>query len=243
MNALILAAGRGSRLGDITKDQPKGLTELAGRTLISRQINVLKSAAITHIAAATGYQSKKIEQNIPQCFYNQHWQNSNMVTSFLCCHEFLTNRTTIVSYSDIIYSANTVRLLKESQGDIVICYDPNWLWQWQQRFDNPLDDAESFTIDDAGYLLDIGQSVAVLDDIQGQYMGLFKLTASGYLSIKSILDPMTEDQVSALDMTSLFRLLLDQNIKISLCKNTDFWFEIDNQHDLACCEKHMTRLK
>ena len=55
MNAIILAAGRGSRMKNLTSDKPKCLVQLNGKTLIQWQLDALNQAGISNIAVVTGY--------------------------------------------------------------------------------------------------------------------------------------------------------------------------------------------
>jgi len=60
MDLLILAAGRGSRLGELTDEMPKGLLKINGKSLIQRQIDIIKKELeIEKINIATGYKSEK----------------------------------------------------------------------------------------------------------------------------------------------------------------------------------------
>ena len=83
----------------------------------------------------------------------------------------------ITSYSDIVYSVDTITKLINF-SDIVITYDPNWLWQ--MRFNNPLSDAENFRLD-GDRLIEIGLKASSIEEIEGQYMGLLKFTPAGWL--------------------------------------------------------------
>jgi choline kinase len=58
--ALILAAGRGSRLGALTVHRPKCLLPLAGETLLSRQLRLLDEAGIHDVVVVAGYRAADI---------------------------------------------------------------------------------------------------------------------------------------------------------------------------------------
>ena len=77
--AIILAAGRGSRMGDLTKDKPKGLVGRPGRTTVESQLTNLTKVGVDEIIIVTGYLAKGFDKlNIPTIF-NSEWNSSNMV--------------------------------------------------------------------------------------------------------------------------------------------------------------------
>ena len=55
MKAIILAAGRGSRMQNLTQKQPKCLVNLRGKALLDWQLEALRAAGISEIAIVTGY--------------------------------------------------------------------------------------------------------------------------------------------------------------------------------------------
>jgi UDP-N-acetylglucosamine diphosphorylase / glucose-1-phosphate thymidylyltransferase / UDP-N-acetylgalactosamine diphosphorylase / glucosamine-1-phosphate N-acetyltransferase / galactosamine-1-phosphate N-acetyltransferase len=60
--AVLLAAGRGKRLGALTTDMPKPLLDVAGAPLISHVVDALAGAGLTHFIVVTGYLSDRIER-------------------------------------------------------------------------------------------------------------------------------------------------------------------------------------
>ena len=64
MKALIIAAGKGKRLKDITKKTPKPLISLLGLSLIERVILTAKQAGIDEFFIVTGYLGEKIKEKL-----------------------------------------------------------------------------------------------------------------------------------------------------------------------------------
>ena len=60
--AVLLAAGRGKRLGDLTADTPKPLLDIAGSPLISHIVDAFVGAGLANFVVVTGYRSEQIEQ-------------------------------------------------------------------------------------------------------------------------------------------------------------------------------------
>ena len=63
MKAIIIGAGRGSRLGDLTKELPKNLVDVNGKSIIQRQIDVFQNNGIKEIIVVTGPNKDKFQLN------------------------------------------------------------------------------------------------------------------------------------------------------------------------------------
>jgi len=203
--------------------------------LIEWQLDALRDAGIEQIAIVRGYLANRFPFSVSY-FENPRWHESNMVASLLAAHEWLRCYACIVSYSDIVYSKESVAALMQSRGDIVISYDPEWLALWQARFADPLSDAETFRIDDMGILLEIGNRSQCAADIQGQYMGLLRFTPRGWQQVTDFMSRQSPAQRDRMDMTSLLQQLLRDEVEISAVPCQGRWFEVDSQRDLDLYE-------
>ena len=61
-SGIILAAGRGSRMGGATSNQTKCMTEISGKSLLQWQIESFEAAGINDIAVVTGYLSSTLQE-------------------------------------------------------------------------------------------------------------------------------------------------------------------------------------
>jgi len=234
MRAVILAAGRGSRLGHLGDDRPKCFVELEGKPLIERQIAALQRGGVDEIGVVRGYRAAMIEFPDLSYFANERWAETNMVMSLVAAAPWLRAGPVIVSYGDIFYRNELVRGLADAPGQLVISYDRAWRRLWTRRFANPLADAETFRIDAAGQLLEIGGKTTQIDDIEGQYMGLLKFTPPAWSAVEALLSTLDAPIRDRLDVTGLLRrLLASKELPIGTFGTDGQWGEIDNPQDVA----------
>ena len=239
MQSLILAAGRGSRINELTQNVPKCLIDFNRKPLLRWQLNSLKKYSDSTIIVG-GYSINKIKKYVHglpgiEIIMNKKWESTNMLYSLMCAREKLKKKDTIISYSDIFYSTKAVEKLYNSKDEIAILYDPNWQKLWTQRFKNPLDDAESFKVDDNFYLLEIGNKLKNMSNCIGQFMGLLKITKEGW----SLVEKITKNynvKFDNIDTTSFINYLLKKNIKIKAIPSYESWGEVDTYNDLKLYE-------
>ena len=234
MKAIILAAGRGSRMENLTDERPKCLTELEGKALLDWQLEALHAAGVDQIAIVTGYKRECLQARNLKEFHNAHWQNTNMVSSLACAEKWLESEACIVSYSDIFYEAKAIQSLMASDKPLAITYDANWLELWTRRFGDPLLDAETFRITKQGRLSEIGNKPSSLGEIQGQYMGLLRFTPKGWAEVKRIRLSLPDTVRDKMHMTgTLQKIIESKNIEIEAIRYDGDWGEVDSADDLA----------
>jgi len=237
MRAVILAAGRGSRMGALAEDRPKCLVELAHKPLIRHQIAALRSGGVPAIGIVRGYLGHMIDIEDVTYFENPHWAETNMVMSLVAAATWLRSDPVVISYADIFYRRGAVRELVASSGDLVVAYDRNWRSLWTRRFVDPLSDAETFRTDARGNLIDIGKRTTQIDDIEGQYMGFLKFTPKAWRAVEAVLAAVDTKTRDSMDMTTLLRALLGTGFPIRTVAIAGRWGEIDSASDLELYEK------
>ncbi len=236
MKAIILAAGRGSRLGGLTGERPKALVTFNGVPLVERAIRSLRAGGITEIGIVAGYRSSMLAPYADRLFMNLKWDTTGIFHSLSTACEWLDSQPCLVSYGDIFYSPELVAAMVQKDEDIDVAFDPHAVKLWHQRFDCPLDDMERFVINN-GRVAEVGHPAETLAQIQGQYMGLFKLRPRGWHSLKSRVERLKVSQREQVDMTSVFALLIEAGVRIGGTPTTDPWGEIDRPSDVQLYER------
>jgi choline kinase len=234
MRAIILAAGRGSRMQRLTDERPKCLVELRGKTLLELQLAALREAGVDAIAIVTGYKRELLVGRGLVEFYNPRWAETNMVSSLACAESWLLADTCIVSYADIFYDSSAVRLLMDCSAPLAVTYDSNWLASWQDRFGDPLLDAETFRLKPDGTLSEIGNKPQSIREIDGQYMGLLRFTPASWGEVTRVRAALTELERDTMHMTGTLQKIIDAGrMPVRAVRYERSWGEIDSPGDLS----------
>jgi choline kinase len=235
--AIILAAGMGTRLRPYTENLPKCLVSVSGKSLLQRQVAVLNSCGVTEIFVVGGYKAEKFEESGFRLVLNHNWRETNMLNSLFAVEQDF-DEDLIIAYGDIVYSQHILSSLLASREDIAVAIDLNWRRYWSQRMENPELDVESLRLDMHGRIIEIGLQPRSLDEVEGQYMGLFKLSTNGWRAFRERYDALgrcgAESRLERdrMAMTSFLNRLIAQGVCIMSVLNTWAWVEVDTVSDL-----------
>ncbi len=122
--ALILAAGRGSRLGSQSRGLPKPLLDVGRKTLAEHQLEALSMAGVGPVGMVVGYAADEVERalgNQVEYLHNRRWATTNSLYSFTLAREWVTGDLLILNCDVLLDPEILDRLL--ARGGNCLAYD------------------------------------------------------------------------------------------------------------------------
>jgi choline kinase len=188
LTAVLLAAGRGKRLGS---DGPKCLVEVAGTSLLERHLAHLAAAGIGRVTVVTGYAADQIEKALKEIDgrrgtaplleittrFNEQYVHGSIV-SLQCAIDRLTDRGGLWMDADVLYPAALLaRLVASPHGNCVLL-DGRSSEQGEEMMLAVKDDR----------VRRIARRVGSGWDLVGESVGFFKVDPNGAAAMKQVLD-------------------------------------------------------
>jgi len=251
IKAIILAAGRGTRLFPYTKDLPKGMLNLNGKTIIQRQIELFRKYDITNIIIVTGHYAAKIKYEGVKYFHNENYTNTNMVNTLFCAEDILFGNV-IITYADIIFSEQILKSLIDFKNSIGVAVDKNWKNYWMVRYGKINHDTESLLIKN-NKIVNLGIPDCKPNDCYSQYICLIRLNKVGseilknqyYNSMKSRSNIIlqSKNDFNNMYMTDLLMLIINSGEIIEPISVNNGWLEFDTVDDYELFINQNTMLK
>ena len=240
MKMIILAAGKGTRLWPLTKNKPKCMVEYMGKCIIDSLLETALVCNIDSIALVNGYKSDVLREYLKKykikIYTNERFETTNMVSSLFCAKDFLDDDL-IISYSDIVYSKEILQKFIDSNVDFGVIVDKNWRELWDQRMENPIMDVETLKIKN-DCIIEIGKRPRNYEEIEGQYIGLIKISKSALRKVIDFYNKLDKDKIydgkdyDNMYMTSFIQLVIDNLMDVRPIFIEGGWAEIDTIDDL-----------
>ena len=237
MKCIILAAGLGKRIKNVTKKQPKCLIKINNETLLSRQIRLFRSLNIKKITVIRGFKADKISFNFVKYVFNKNFKTNEQLDSLICAKKEF-NQDILVTFADIIYDLSIVKKISKSTlGDIVLGVDRNWKERYKFRYDHPFNQADKVKVDKEFNITNIGKKIS-LDDTNAEFLGIFKLTKKGCkLFLKNYFKIKKEKKTNKMQIHNFIQYMINNNNEIKACFINGRFMEIDTQNDLKIAKK------
>ncbi len=186
MRAIIIGAGRGSRLEHLTDEVPKTLVEVLGRPMLDQVLDALAFAGFTRdrIVFISGYKADVVKARYPDLTYvdNVAWESNNILLSLLYARDLMGDGF-VSTYADIVYRPEVARDVASSPHAIALGCDTDWRRRYVNRKNHPETDAEKLTAD-GSRVTRLSRKIAS-EEAAGEFVGVMKVSKDavpGFLS-------------------------------------------------------------
>lgn len=236
MQAIILAAGMGKRLGEYTKDNTKCMLEVNGVKLIDRALENLYGIGVSRVILVVGYKAENVKRyvgdnykGLPVLYVdNPDYDRTNNIYSFYLAKDYLEQEDTILLESDLIYEPAVLRKLIGSPDENVALVDKYESWM----------DGTVVTLGEDGSILRfIDKKDFKYDEIKDYYktVNIYKF---GRDFLKRYYIPFLEAYSKAMGNNEYYEQVLRvilhlHNVPVkALPLDGEIWYEIDDVQDL-----------
>ena len=136
MQAIILAAGMGKRLKELTQNNTKCMVEVNGVTLIDRMLHQIDELHLSRIVIVIGYEGQKLidyitmlDINTPIVYVNNSiYDKTNNIYSLSLAKDWLCKDDTLLFESDLIFEDSVLKVLVDDPRDTLALVDKYESW-------------------------------------------------------------------------------------------------------------------
>lgn len=230
MKAIILAAGMGKRLKNITLNKPKPLLKIANTTIIEYLVTCLKETGVNEIYVVTGFKSKMIKLKLGKSvnyIHNKKFRTTNSIYSLYLAKKYLQNSNFILINGDIFLSkvylskiinfknstSFGIKRKKYFNGEMNIILRKNLIKKISKNIKNIESNAESAQL-------------------------TYFIKKDSNILFKKINQLIYKKQLNLFPAYAYQTVIQKSKLNISFIKKK-CWYEIDNKKDLAKLRKDL----
>ena len=236
MQALMLAAGMGRRLGKYTEAMTKCMLSVGGQTLLERTVDSLKEAGVRKFIMVVGWEADKLVDFIRthirdmdfEFVYNHDYAATNNIYSLYLAKEYLVQDDTLLLESDLVYDRALLRHIVEAPEPDLAAVAPYEPWM----------DGTVAVLDEAGNISDFISK----KDFSFCNADKYYKTVNIYKFSRSFSEtyylPFLEAYIKAYGMNQYYETVLKVIAHIASTKLHTYilkdvpWYEIDDAQDL-----------
>lgn len=250
MQAILIAAGMGSRLSPYTDDRPKCLVEVAGRPMVRRTLDALRGAGCDRFTVICGYRGEVLKQALAaepgvRFVDNHDFRRNNILLSLMHAEAAMADGF-LCSYADILFRPQVAQALARHPRDFSLVVDPFWAEAYDGRSDHPVPEAELCAVsgpDDR--ITRVGKRAVPPEQALGEFTGLWKASAAAARELIALYHRRLDERgldapygraprLAVAYLTDLFNDLIDQGVALHALRidAPRSYREIDTVQDL-----------
>lgn len=240
MQAIILAAGMGRRLGELTQNDTKCMVKVDGVRLVERTLRILDKKKLNRIIMVVGYQYEHLMEFVDslnigtpiEYIINNVYYKTNNIFSLALAKEKMIEDDTLLLESDLIFDEKLIDLLIDDERDSLALVDKFESWM----------DGTCIVVDQDDNIVDFIQGKLLKFHDKEQYYKTVNIYKFGKDFSENVYVPFLEAYAKVMGNNEYYEtvikliLLLDKNTMKAKRLNGELWYEIDDIQDLDIAE-------
>ncbi len=236
MQGLILAAGMGKRLKELTNDNTKCMVKVNGVTIIERALRILDKKNLSRIVIVVGYKGDKLIDFVntlgiktPVVYIeNPVYNRTNNIYSLALAKEYLAREDTLLLESDLVFEEAVIDAVLDDRRETLALVDK--FESWMDGTCMKLDDSDAITDFIPGKLLKFSEK-------ENYYKTVNIYKFSSHFSKKTYIPFLTAYETAMGEneyyesVIKLIAMLETKEIRAKRLEG-EKWYEIDNTQDL-----------
>lgn len=239
MKVVILLAGQGRRLGELTRTMNKAMIKLSGKPLLGHLVERFLFCGLTNFVPILGHGGKQILDYLRENFkdinitpvYNPQYLKSNNLYSLCCASELLTGEDFLLCNGDVILNKFIIKELLEKSGLSAIAIDDS--------VNRGIIDSPSITVR-GNRIYDLGRHI-LSEESGGYAIGLYKFNKEFSSVFFSKGEQMLSENINAGFHDPLINLFSDYPVFIH-STNGLAWTDIDTKEDIPYAQKVLHKI-
>lgn len=239
MKAIILAAGMGSRLKELTNNIPKCMIEVNGESLIKRLLKILIKYKVNDVVLVVGYKSEvlidyisKLELDIKVTYiYNKEYNTTNNIYSLFLAKPEILKEDILLLESDLIFDEQVIEKLVSSPENNLAVVSP--YEHWMDGTCVEIDEKKNIT----NFIFSSDFNFNFTDKLY-KTVNIYKFSLDFMKSYIILLETYLKIKDKKDYYETIFRYLIQirpKELKALVLEN-EKWYEIDNKEDLEIAE-------
>jgi L-glutamine-phosphate cytidylyltransferase len=226
MKAVIVAAGRSSRLYPLTRDCPKSLLHVGGASLVERSVDQLEQCEVEEVLLVVGFMHERLREALGdrvRFIYNPFFAETNNLGSMWLAIPHLRDAPFVYLHGDVIYSREVLEALVRDATDGTA----------RLAVDYGAVDEEAMKVRVAdGRFVESSKEVP-LNLAIGEWTGIARFCGSLAGRLHAAAESVLADRALQAYDTAAFNLLAQDGVEFELVSTQgNPWMEIDTHEDL-----------
>ncbi|MDH3294594.1 MAG: NTP transferase domain-containing protein, partial [Acidimicrobiia bacterium] len=237
--AVVLAAGAGSNLGELTADRPKTLIEINGKPIVQHIVDAYNSIGVKDVTVVRGYRKDTFDLANVRYADNDDYEITGELVSLARGLEALPAESSegnlLISYGDVMFNKFVPQTVLDAPSDLVVNVDIDWSASGEPSSGSAdlVECTAPYSRRSFSSLVGLKRVSAKgdLDNVHGEWMGFLKVAPAAQSMVRRLITELVDTDPLA-GVPELLNVLIERGQFVEVIYTSGHWLDVDNITDV-----------